>query len=37
MVSPALKPEVDFPAAKIIDDADWSQASDHRAILAIFR
>lgn len=37
MVSPALKDEVDFQAAKIIDDADWDKASDHRAILAIFK
>jgi endonuclease/exonuclease/phosphatase family metal-dependent hydrolase len=36
-VSRALRPEVDFPAAKIIDDAGWDTASDHRAILAIFR
>ncbi len=37
MVSRALKPEVDFPAAKIIDDEEWNQASDHRAILTNFR
>ena len=37
MVSPGLKDEVDFQAAKIIDDADWDEASDHRAILAIFK
>ncbi len=37
MVSPSLKDEVDFQSAKIIDDADWDKASDHRAILAIFR
>ena len=37
MVSRALKSEVDFPAAKIIDDVEWNTASDHRAILAIFR
>jgi len=37
MVSRALKPEVNFRAAKIIDDVEWNTASDHRAILAIFR
>jgi len=37
MVSRGLRGDVDFPAAKIIDDEDWSSASDHRAILAIFR
>ncbi|MEO8613916.1 MAG: endonuclease/exonuclease/phosphatase family protein [Luteolibacter sp.] len=37
MTSPALKPDVDFKASKIIDDADWNDASDHRAILAIFK
>jgi endonuclease/exonuclease/phosphatase family metal-dependent hydrolase len=36
-VSRPLRQEVDFPAAKIIDDAGWDNASDHRAILAIFR
>ncbi len=37
MVTRGMKPDVDFRAAKIIDDADWSDASDHRPILAIFR
>lgn len=37
MVTRALRPEVDFPAAKIIDDAEWDKASDHRAVLAIFK
>lgn len=37
MTSHALKPEVDFKASKIIDDAGWNDASDHRAILAIFK
>jgi len=37
MVSAALKREVNFPTAKIIDDADWNDASDHRSILAEFR
>lgn len=36
-VSRQLRQEVDFPAAKIIDDPGWDTASDHRAILAIFR
>jgi endonuclease/exonuclease/phosphatase family metal-dependent hydrolase len=37
MVSRGIQNDVDFQAAKVIDDADWAEASDHRAILAIFR
>ncbi len=37
MTSHALKPEVDIKASKIIDDAGWNDASDHRALLAIFK
>ncbi|MEO5712196.1 MAG: endonuclease/exonuclease/phosphatase family protein [Luteolibacter sp.] len=37
MVSPALKREVSFPAAKVIDDTDWNDASDHRSVLAEFK
>jgi endonuclease/exonuclease/phosphatase family metal-dependent hydrolase len=37
MVSRGIRDDVDFQAAKVIDDADWAEASDHRAILAIFR
>lgn len=37
MVSKGLRADVDFAAAKIIDDADWKEASDHRPILAIFK
>lgn len=37
MVSKALRDEVDFPAAKIIDDINWDKASDHRAVLAVFK
>ncbi len=36
-VSHALKPEVDFRASRLIDEPAWSDASDHRALLAIFR
>jgi endonuclease/exonuclease/phosphatase family metal-dependent hydrolase len=36
-VSRALRPELDFRASHIIDDADWDKASDHRAVLAIFK
>lgn len=36
-VSRALRPEVDFRASHIIDDPDWSKASDHRPVLMIFR
>ncbi len=37
MVSRGLRGDVDFQAAKIIDDNGWDKASDHRAILAIFK
>ncbi len=37
MVSQALRPEADSSAAKIIDDAEWDEASDHRAVLATFK
>ena len=37
MVSRGIRSDVDFPAAKIIDDADWDKASDHRAVLAVFK
>ncbi|GAA5119880.1 hypothetical protein GCM10023212_12620 [Luteolibacter yonseiensis] len=37
MVTRALKKDVDFPAAKIIDDEEWNKASDHRPVLAIFK
>lgn len=37
MVSAAMKPAVDFRAAKIIDDPEWNDGSDHRPILAIFK
>ncbi len=37
MVTRALRQEVDFQAARIINDAEWSQASDHRPILMIFK
>lgn len=37
MVARALTQEVNFPAAKIIDDAEWDKASDHRAVLAVFK
>jgi endonuclease/exonuclease/phosphatase family metal-dependent hydrolase len=36
-VSQAMKPDVDFQAARILDDPDWSDASDHRPMMAIFR
>jgi endonuclease/exonuclease/phosphatase family metal-dependent hydrolase len=37
MVSHGIRQETDFPAAKIIDDPDWNDASDHRAVLAVFK
>lgn len=37
MVTRGLRDEVNFPAAKIIDDAEWNDGSDHRAVMAIFK
>jgi endonuclease/exonuclease/phosphatase family metal-dependent hydrolase len=37
MVSRGLRPDVDFGAARIIDDAEWDEASDHRAVMAVFK
>jgi len=36
-VSRALRSEVDFRASHLIDVEDWDKASDHRALVAIFR
>jgi len=36
-VSQGMKPHVDFPNSRILDDTEWADASDHRPILAIFR
>lgn len=36
-VSRALRPEVDFRASHLIDEAGWNEASDHRPMLAIFK
>ena len=36
-VAPALKSEVDLRASRVIDDAAWADASDHRPLLAVFR
>jgi len=36
-VSRALRTELDFRNSYIIDDPDWEEASDHRALLGIFR
>jgi endonuclease/exonuclease/phosphatase family metal-dependent hydrolase len=37
MFSRALRKEVDFKASKILDDPDWTDASDHRPVLAVFK
>ena len=37
MVTRGLRTEVDFHAAKIIDDVGWDKASDHRAVMAVFK
>lgn len=36
-VSRALKPSTEFKNAKVLDDPEWMTASDHRAVLAVFR
>jgi endonuclease/exonuclease/phosphatase family metal-dependent hydrolase len=36
-VSRALRPEVDFRASHLVDDADWNKASDHRPMVAILK
>lgn len=36
-VTRSLRPEVDFRASRIIDDAGWNDGSDHRPMLAIFK
>lgn len=37
MVSHSLHDEVDASLSKIIDDAEWDEASDHRAVMAVFK
>jgi len=37
IVTHTLKPEVDFRASRLIEDPAWSEASDHRPLLAVFR
>jgi endonuclease/exonuclease/phosphatase family metal-dependent hydrolase len=36
-VSRGLKPDTRFDDAKILDDPEWEKASDHRALLTVFR
>jgi endonuclease/exonuclease/phosphatase family metal-dependent hydrolase len=36
-VSRALRSEVDFKASRIIEDAGWDTASDHRALMVVFK
>lgn len=37
LVSQSLRPEVDFKGSYLVDDRSWSHASDHRALLTVFR
>ena len=37
MVSQSILNEVDQDASKIIDNIEWDKASDHRAVLAVFK
>lgn len=37
MVARSLRKEVDIPAAKVIDDEGWDDASDHRPVLVVFK
>jgi endonuclease/exonuclease/phosphatase family metal-dependent hydrolase len=36
-VSRVLRAEVDFDKSYLVDDEEWSEASDHRPVLAIFK
>lgn len=36
-VSKSLKTGIDFAKARVLDDPEWAKASDHRAVLAVFR
>ena len=36
-VSRALRPELDFRASHLVEDAGWNNGSDHRPLLAIFK
>jgi endonuclease/exonuclease/phosphatase family metal-dependent hydrolase len=36
-VTRALRQELDFHASRLIDAPEWSEASDHRALLTIFK
>lgn len=37
MVSQSMRKKTDFEKSYIIDDTEWSEASDHRPLMAIFR
>lgn len=37
MVSRGIRKDADFRASQILDDPEWNKASDHRAVLAVFR
>lgn len=37
IVSRSLRKDVVVKAARVIDDADWANASDHRPVLTVFR
>ena len=37
LVSEGLKPEVDFRGSYLVDDPSWATASDHRALVTIFK
>lgn len=37
LVSRSLRKDVNFGAAAIIDDVEWNKASDHRAVMAVFK
>ena len=36
-VAREVRREIDFRDAKIIDDREWNDASDHRAVMAVFK
>lgn len=37
LTSQTLKPRIDSPGCRIVDEPEWREASDHRPVLAVFK
>lgn len=37
LTSQSLKPRIDSPGCRIVDEPEWREASDHRPVLAVFK